>query len=177
MQLSFLMDVRWGGAIYCGTCSLAARDGLSYESAYYGGRLDGVTVDENWNFSGRRTDVVGVNLTGVKPDGTPNDLYVDGKIFWNQFRGPESPWVYRATFAKLREVKLGFDLTPNVLEKLPFSTGRVTLIGRNLALFTNIPHIDPESDGTAGSDNFGRGVEYLSAPSDRTFGINFSVTR
>jgi hypothetical protein len=121
--------------------------------------------------------VVGVNLKGVKPDGTPNDIYVDGKIFWNQFRGPEAPWVYRATFAKLREVKLGFDLTPNVLEKLPFSTGRVTLIGRNLALFTNIPHIDPESDGTAGSDQFGRGVEYLSAPSDRTFGINFSVTR
>jgi hypothetical protein len=88
--------------------------------------------------------------------------------------------VDRATFGKLREVKLSFDLTPNVLEKLPFSTGRITLVGRNLATFCGAKaceHVDPESDGTAGSDSHGRGVEYLSAPSDRTFGINFSVTR
>jgi hypothetical protein len=180
MQFSFLMDVRWGGVIYCGTCSLGHRDGITYESAYYGGRIDGVTVDENWNFTNRRTDVVGVNMVGVKEDGTPNDIYVDGKIFWNKWRSPESPHVDRATFGKLREVKLSFDLTPNVLEKLPFSTGRITLVGRNLATFCGAKaceHVDPESDGTAGSDSHGRGVEYLSAPSDRTFGINFSVTR
>jgi hypothetical protein len=38
-------------------------------------------------------------------------------------------------------------------------------------------NIDPESDGYAGADNHGRGVEHLSAPTDRTFGINVSVTR
>ncbi len=180
MQLSFLLDVRWGGVFYCGTCSLGHRDGLTYESAHYGGRLDGVTVDEHWNFSGRRTDVVGVNLLGVKEDGSANDIYVDGKIFWNQFRGAESPHVQRATFGKLREVKLSFDLTPNVLEKLPFSTGRITLVGRNLKTFCGslaCKNIDPESDGVAFADNHARGVEYLSAPSDRTFGINFTVTR
>jgi TonB-linked SusC/RagA family outer membrane protein len=180
MQLSFLVDVRWGGVLYCGTCSLGHRDGLTYESAHYGGRLDGVTVDQHWNFTNRRTDVVGVNLLGVKEDGSPNDQYVDGKIFWNQWRGPEAPHVERATFGKLREVKLSFELTPNVLEKLPFSTGRVTLVGRNLAIFCNsraCKNIDPESDGVAFADNHARGVEYLSAPSDRTFGINFSVTR
>lgn len=177
LQLSVLLDVRWGGVIFGGTERLADRDGLSLESGHYGGRLDGVTIDEFKNFTERRTDVVGVKMLGVKEDGTPNDIYTDAKNFWNQYRNLESPYLHRATFGKLREVKLSFDLTPNVLEKLPFSTGRITLVGRNLALFTAIPHIDPESDGNAFIDRHARGLEYLSAPSDRTFGINFTVTR
>ena len=177
VQLSFLVDARWGGTIYGGTERLGDRDGLTWETGHLGGRIDGVTVDEYKNFTNRRTDVVGVNMLGVKEDGSPNDLYPDAKNFWNQFRNVESPYVHRATFAKLREVKLSFDLTPNVLEKLPFSTGRITLVGRNLALWTSVPHIDPESDGNASIDRHARGLEYLSAPTDRTFGINFTVTR
>ena len=105
----------------------------------------------------------------MKEDGSPNDIYVDGKIFWNQLRSAEAAYAERATFGKLREVKLSFDLTPNVLEKLPFSTGRITLVGRNLATICGMracDNIDPESDGYAGADNHGRGVEHLSAPTD-----------
>jgi TonB-linked SusC/RagA family outer membrane protein len=180
VQLSFLMDVRWGGVMYCGTCRLGVRDGLLYETGYYGGRVDGVSVDDELNFSNRRSDVVGVNMLGVTESGEPNMVYAQAKNFWGKYDDQETPWVERATFGKLREVKLSFDLTPNVLEKLPFSTGRMTLVGRNLAIFCGsraCQNIDPESDGNAFADNHGRGVEYLSAPSDRTFGVNFTVTR
>jgi len=180
IQLSFLLDVRWGGVMYCGTCRLAVRDGLLYETGHYGGRIDGVTVDEELNFSNRRTDVVGVNMTGVTESGAPNNVYSDAKNFWGHYDDQETPWVERATFGKLREVKLGFELTPNLLEKLPFSTGRVTLVGRNLAIFCGsraCDNVDPESDGVAFADNHARGIEYLSAPTDRTFGVNFTVTR
>ena len=180
MQFSFLVDVRWGGTLFCNTCSLAIRDGLFYETGYYGGRIDGVSVDEELNFSNRRTDVVGVNLVGVTETGAPNTIYADAKNFWGHYDDQETPFLERATFGKLREMKLSFELTPNVLEKLPFSTGRITLVGRNLAIFCGsraCKNIDPESDGTAFADNHGRGAEYLSAPSDRTFGINFTVTR
>ncbi len=178
VQLSFLVDVRKGGVLFCGTCRLAARDGLSYETGHYGGRIDGVTVDQFLNFSNRRTDKVGVNMVGVKADGSPNDVYANAKQFWGKYDDLEPPFLHSGTFAKLREVKLSFDLTPNVLEKLPFSTGRITLVGRNLALFlTDVPHVDPESDGNAFIDGYARGLEYLSQPSDRTFGVNVSVTR
>jgi len=180
LQLSFLLDVRWGGVMYCGTCRLAVRDGLLYETGHFGGRIDGVTVDERLNFSNRRSDVVGVNMTGVTEAGAPNEVYSDAKNFWGHYDDQETPWVERATFAKLRELKLSFELTPNVLEKLPFSTGRVTLVGRNLAIFCGArfcDNVDPESDGVAYADNHARGIEYLSGPGDRTFGIDFSVTR
>ena len=137
-------------------------------------------LDEELNFSNRRTDVVGVNFVGVTAAGAPNTVYADAKNFWGHYDDQETPWVERATFAKLREMKLSFELTPNVLEKLPFSTGRVTLVGRNLAIICGArfcDNVDPESDGVAYADNHARGIEYLSGPGDRTLGINFSVTR
>ena len=114
----------------------------------------------------------------MKADGSPNDKYANAKQFWGKYDDLEPPFLHSGTFAKLREVKLSFDLTPNVLETLPFSTARITLVGRNLALFlTDVPHVDPESDGNYAIDNYARGLEYLSQPSDRTFGVNVSVTR
>ena len=175
MQLSFLVDVRRGGFLWCGTCRLMLRDGIGIQTVL--GREGGITVNDNLEFSDPVSGVNGVRMEGVQEDGSVNTVYANPKDFWNQYSRVEETLLYETNWAKLRELKLSFDLTPNILENLPFSTGRVTLVGRNLLLFTDIPHIDPESDGNSGIDNHGRGLEYLSQPSDRTFGINISVTR
>ena len=175
VRFSFLVDVRRGGVLFCGTCRLLLRDGIGIETVL--GREGGITVDDDLNFSNPVTGVNGVNMKGVKEDGSANDIYANPKDFWNQYSRVGEVLMVETNWAKLRELKLSFDLTPNVLGKLPFSTGRVTLVGRNLLLITDIPHIDPESDGTSSIGNHGRGMEYLSQPSDRTFGINITVTR
>ncbi|NLG61916.1 MAG: hypothetical protein GX539_06690, partial [Candidatus Cloacimonetes bacterium] len=45
--------------------------------------------------------------------------------------------------------------------------------GRNLALWTDVPHIDPETAFNAGNV---QGFEYSQTPSARTFGFSLTVT-
>ena len=47
------------------------------------------------------------------------------------------------------------------------------LVGRNLLLFTKVPHIDPETMSYAGGTAL-PGIEYMSLPSTRSYGINLS---
>ena len=57
------------------------------------------------------------------------------------------------------------------------SSARFTIVGRNLWLWTKVPHIDPESafiDGNTSEANLG-GIEYEQYPTPRTFGFNVSV--
>ncbi|TPE44041.1 SusC/RagA family TonB-linked outer membrane protein [Pontibacter mangrovi] len=51
--------------------------------------------------------------------------------------------IYDATFVKLREVSLGYDITG--LEKYGFHNLRFSIIGRNLLTLTEYPGFDPES--------------------------------
>jgi hypothetical protein len=49
----------------------------------------------------------------------------------------------------------------------------VSLIGRNLKTWTNVPNIDPEFSYTVG--NF-QGIEFAALPNARTWGLSFRIT-
>lgn len=156
VNISFLLDHRHGGSILCGTCRLGNRTGVLVESLE--GRENGVIVD------------------GVFADGTPNNIALPGRSYWGSpgIYNVHEEHVYDATFTKLREVRVGFSMPERIIDALPLSSAYVTLTGRNLGLWTNVPHIDPENDANYAVRN---GVEYVSLPSPRSLGINISVTR
>jgi TonB-linked SusC/RagA family outer membrane protein len=52
---------------------------------------------------------------------------------------------YDATYYKLRELSVGYNLPQSVLDRLGLSSARVSLVGRNLLLFSQVPTIDPET--------------------------------
>jgi len=52
---------------------------------------------------------------------------------------------YDATYVKLREVSLGYNVPESFCKKLGMQSARFSLIGRNLLLFTDVPTIDPET--------------------------------
>ncbi|WP_198661726.1 hypothetical protein [Lewinella sp. IMCC34183] len=52
---------------------------------------------------------------------------------------------YDATWFKLREVTLGYDLPATFTERMGLHRARLSLVGRNLLLFTDVPTIDPET--------------------------------
>ena len=56
-----------------------------------------------------------------------------------------------------------------------FSGGNVTLVARNLAMWTKVPHIDPEVN-LFGSTSVGEGVGFYNMPSTRSFGFNVRAT-
>ena len=52
---------------------------------------------------------------------------------------------YDATYYKLRELSIGYNLPGSMIEKLGLSSAKISLVGRNLLLFSDVPTIDPET--------------------------------
>ena len=74
---------------------------------------------------------------------------------------------------KLREVRLGFEVPRALTSRLHLSRINAAVIGRNLVLWSDVPHIDPETAFNAGNV---QGFEYSQMPSGRSIGFSISVT-
>jgi hypothetical protein len=74
---------------------------------------------------------------------------------------------------KLREVRASLTLPLQFINVLRVQSLRASLIGRNLALWTNAPNIDPES--VLGASTF-RGAEMGQLPTVKSLGFQFSLT-
>jgi hypothetical protein len=61
-----------------------------------------------------------------------------------------------------------------VLSKTAFQDVKISLVGRNLALWTENPHFDPETMAMGGGTLI-PGVEDMSFPSTRSIGFNLNV--
>jgi hypothetical protein len=81
--------------------------------------------------------------------------------------------IYDASFVKLREVRFGYTIPNRVWGKVPVRDLSISLVGRNLALWTDVPHIDPETASTSGGTVI-PGVESVALPSTRSFGVNLN---
>jgi hypothetical protein len=81
---------------------------------------------------------------------------------------------YDATYLKLREVTISYSIPRTVFGDLPIQDVRVSLVGRNLALWTENPHFDPETLSMAGG-TLQPGIENMAFPSTRSIGFNFNV--
>lgn len=111
---------------------------------------------------------------------TTNELWFSGGGTVTSFgiNGADEWSVWDATVARLREVSLGYNFSPDFMERTPFGSASLTFTGRNL--WYNAPNLpkhtnfDPEVNGF-GSDNT-QGIEYASAPSVKRYGINLRLT-
>lgn len=81
---------------------------------------------------------------------------------------------YDATYFKLREVSIGYTFDSERMAAAGLTGLRVSLIGRNLLLFTNVPTIDPETYSIR-NGLFVNGFESTQLPSTRSIGINVNV--
>jgi TonB-linked SusC/RagA family outer membrane protein len=77
-------------------------------------------------------------------------------------------------FAKLREMRLGYEVPQSFVKDLRLSQVNVALVGRNLYTWTAFPNYDPEY--VANSGNAGRGLEMGALPSLRSIGLNITIT-
>lgn len=151
LYVSANLDVRMGGYIWSGTEELLD---------YYG--VSAKTLNRN-------TSVVfqGVNAT----TGKPNEVAVAQNLDWYRFAQNNEMYVYKNNWAKLRELAVGYRFK---LAGVPSIRGmEVGLYGRNLFLWTKVPHIDPESS-SFGSGN-SQGASRFAFPTTRSFGVNFKV--
>lgn len=185
LALSALFDIKWGADVYSMSSMMAHSNGTAM--ATLEGRKEWYESEElrkqanvqiaDWTPTG---GLVGKGVVNV---GTPdNPVYVenttpvDPQKYWNYFMNANTPepFIYDASFVKLRELTLCYNFDRKLLRKTPFTSLYVAVYGRNLwTIYSSVPNIDPESSYNNGN---GQGFEYGSLPSRRSFGFNIKLS-
>ncbi len=157
-SLSFLIDGKFGAKIYSETSYDLDHRGMSWESLL--GRKDGVI------------------LPGVTEDGQPNTVLVDADRAGNRAitvrrRNAVDDYLYDASFIKLRNVSLTYQIPQNIIQSTNFfQSASISVIGNNLLLLMNkAKNIDPDTNFTTGN---AQGVENSTLPQIRNFGLNLN---
>lgn len=175
--LSFLIDWQKGGSVFSLDMYYGLGTGLYPETVYtndLGNPVrDPLTEDET---SG------GLILPGVVNVGTveepiweENTRRVAGddyRVFgWS--RNPNSKFIYDASYVKLREVVLTYNLPAKLLEKTAISGLSLSLVGSNLwILYKDLPYADPEAGHTGGNV---QGWQSGVMPTTRNIGLTVNL--
>jgi TonB-linked SusC/RagA family outer membrane protein len=164
-NLTATVDVKWGGVMKSSTVENLQQGGLVQETVF--GR------------EGTFIDTEGVLVDGAGNVTDNNVPLLNAQDYWTASLGVGSvatPWVYDATYVKLREVGLSYTLPAKSLEKTFIKGATFGVEGRNLALlYSKVPHIDPEAS-LFGSGADGFGIERSNVPSTRSIGFNVRLT-
>ena len=145
------LDTRQGGYIYNGTEELLD---------FYGVSAKTLSREEDYIMSG-------VNQT----TGLINDVVVKRDQDWYALAPSTEDYVYKNNWVKLREISLGYSFK---MEGIPYIRNiDFSIFGRNLYVWTKVPHIDPESS-SFGTGN-AQGASRFAFPTTRSFGFNLKV--
>lgn len=169
LSLRFLIDMQKGGSIYSEDMAVGSRNGL-YSN----------TVGLNDLGNPMRDPISaggGIILDGVAPDGTKNTVrteVVDRNHALGIPTAPGSMFLYDASYIKLREVAVSYNLPRSVVNKLGVNGLQVSAVGSNLWIIQkHTPHADPEAGLASGNlQGFQNGVY----PALRNFGVNLRLT-
>jgi outer membrane receptor protein involved in Fe transport len=120
----------------------------------------------------------GLVVKGIdQATGLPNTINVKSETYWgciayNCGKVIEDN-VFDASYTKLRELSLTFDLPRSFAGRLNTSAITLGLTGRNLKTWTKVPNIDPEFSYQTGNV---QGIEFASLPNARVWGLNVRIT-
>lgn len=162
---SFLFDFRSGGQILSRIVNDLRRTGSAAETA------------ELPRFDASGIPIANYVIDGVRnSDGAPNTTAITAQQYWSNMYSFNVPGmgVFDATSVRLREAAINYTLPRTLLEKTPFSKVEFGLNGRNLLLWTNVPHIDPETNLNGASNS--QGLEFNAMPNARTYGAVLKLT-
>jgi len=169
INLSFLIDFKAGGDIFSGTNVRMTQAGFTKQSLLgRAGEAPLVVSGVVQNGSDANGDPIYEPFTKTLTPG-------EAENYWSQLgeRAAE-PFIYDASFVKLRQVTLGFNFPKAMLSKTPFLNLMISFVGRNLAiLHKNVDNIDPESSYT---NSNAQGLDYFGMPATRSYGFNLRAT-
>ncbi len=160
IDMTVLFDWRQGGTIVSRTRAIGNTAGVLQET-----------------LAGRETGIVGDGVMNVgtaeNPQFVLNTTSVSASQFYNTIfdRGNEASALYSASYLKLRQVSIYYNISDKLTKSLGFQSIKLGLVGNNLLLFTENPHFDPELNAFQ-ERNIVSGVEDVSYPSTRSFGVS-----
>ena len=159
--LGVLFDWRHGGVVKSRTVMIGGTSGMM-----------------DFTAKGREEGIISRGVI-KNADGTfrKNDVRLSGRdYYWSRYnRSNEEVGMFDASFVKLREVRLGYSFPAALLSKTPLQGASIAVVGRNLALWTENPHFDPETLSFSGG-TIVPGVEDMATPGSRSIGFNLNLT-
>jgi len=154
VEVTALVDARIGGNVFSTSNTAGATSGTLAETSF-------------------RPDT-GLVISGIDvATGKANTQHVTTEAYYHSLAAIQERWVYDASVVKLRDLRLTVALPLRMLPVLSAQSFRVALIGRNLAMWTKAPNIDPE---TALSVSSFQGIEMGQLPTARSIGLQLSIT-
>ena len=172
ISLSFSFDGRVGGVMANGLEQKLYEGGMhpgtanSYRDDAYEGKSTYVGQGVVVTSGSVERDVQG-NIISDTRKFAPNTKavnYIDW-IFSTYVNGVDGANMDKRTFMKLREVVITYTAPSKWLRKTPLTSASLSLTGRNLILFTDVPFMDP--DGYSGWS--------LAEPTYRNIGFNLNL--
>ena len=154
IELSVLLDTHQGGRVFSASNMAGAYSGVLAETLF-------------------RPDT-GLLINGLDvATGSRNTVHVSTEDYYHSLGPITERWVYDASFVKLREARASFTVPLQFISALRVQSLRASIIGRNLAMWTNAPNIDPE---TVLSTSTFRGAEMGQLPTAKSLGFQLSLT-
>ncbi|MEO1449743.1 MAG: hypothetical protein AAFV07_09435 [Bacteroidota bacterium] len=156
-----LFNIRQGGYIYSYTNAIGAESGLLSHSV-----------------EGHEDGIVGQGVVR-NPDGTfsTNTNAASAEAwYYGGFYARENVEAngFDASFVKLKEASLSYTFPAAVSRKLRLANLSIAVFGNNLALWTDVPHIDPEAQALNGG-TLVPGFEVTQLPTARSMGFRINV--
>ncbi len=190
ISLTASIDIKQGGQLFSMTNMYSIARGQS--TLTLGGREEWIQSEKDrltaaqtpaaWLASGKQKGYVPQGVIKTTDAAglvtyTPNTQGIDPTVFWGGYvidgQGVAAPFIYDASYIKLRDVTISYSLPKIITKKLGISALSVGLVARNpLIISKHIPNIDPDSNYYNGN---GQGLELGSLPSKRAFGFNLEV--
>ena len=170
LSLSFRFDFRKGGIMYSRTKDITLWAGTVPQTLY----------------NDRKPFIIPNSVVEIEEDEQGDPIYVENTkpidavnlvSYWGSGGSEiDGASLIDKSFIKLREVILSYGLPEDLLDHLPFENAELSLIGRNLLVFTpsDQTYIDPELT-TFGNDLLADFGEYGAQPSTRSLTINLRI--
>lgn len=165
LTLSAVLDWRNGGYFYSYTAQLLTFSGNSTMTQY----------------NDRQSFIVPNSVKVVNGKYVENNIPITRSNTYNYWNNASNTamfreWVLPKDYLKLREITLSYNFPKKLLNKTPLSALQVSLIGRNLFMWTPKKNnfVDPESTNFGNDINSELG-EFATAPTSRTFGGGVKV--
>ncbi len=157
--LNTLLDVKHGGKLYSVT---------NMFGEYAGVLANTIKGRENdWNDPG--ITVKGIDVA----TGQPNTTTITAEEYYHNLFGYTENYVYDASYVKLRELRLSYNLPGSWANKfLGARAASIAITGRNLRMWTKVPNIDPEFAYSSRND---QGIEVNMSPNPRSWGVNVRI--
>jgi len=139
------------------------------------GEFNGTTANTALN---NREEYVFPNAVIANADGTftPNDIPITEQAYFTEYKVAASEYIIDASFMKLREIGLSYQLPKKWLGK-HIADASLSVFGKNLRFWLpdENAYADPEINGPALNGN-ANGIETTQTPTAKSYGVSLKLS-